>query len=194
MALTAADASWKTPRILRTALTAWASRDDTRPDPKARAAADDALTAVDAMVAELLALRSRVTAEIAAADFSATMREDFERLQPADAEAPAPAPAPDPESPEHVAVRPLVAPLYAVPDTYRPAVQVPYAGVLDDASIAAIQSGSAGVRADELPEIRKGILSLAADHGLASCGHQADEDGDCGCSYWPERAPLVSSH
>jgi hypothetical protein len=25
--------------------------------------------------------------------------------------------------------------------------------------------------------------------GLASCGHPADEDGECGCSSWPERAP-----
>lgn len=24
----------------------------------------------------------------------------------------------------------------------------------------------------------------------ASCGHKANEDGECGCSYWPERAPL----
>ena len=23
----------------------------------------------------------------------------------------------------------------------------------------------------------------------ASCGHLADEDGECSCSYWPERAP-----
>lgn len=28
-----------------------------------------------------------------------------------------------------------------------------------------------------------------AHRGLASCGHPADEDGECGCSYWPERAP-----
>jgi hypothetical protein len=25
--------------------------------------------------------------------------------------------------------------------------------------------------------------------GLASCGHPADEGGECSCSYWPERAP-----
>jgi hypothetical protein len=24
--------------------------------------------------------------------------------------------------------------------------------------------------------------------GLASCGHPADEDGECSCSSWPERA------
>jgi hypothetical protein len=27
---------------------------------------------------------------------------------------------------------------------------------------------------------------------LASCGHVANEDGECDCSYWPERAPLVT--
>ena len=26
---------------------------------------------------------------------------------------------------------------------------------------------------------------------LASCGHPANEDGECGCSSWPERAPFV---
>jgi len=26
---------------------------------------------------------------------------------------------------------------------------------------------------------------------LASCGHPADEDGECGCSSWPERASFV---
>jgi hypothetical protein len=30
--------------------------------------------------------------------------------------------------------------------------------------------------------------SQAAPRGLASCGHPADEDGECGCSSWPERA------
>lgn len=24
--------------------------------------------------------------------------------------------------------------------------------------------------------------------GFASCGHPANEDGECNCSYWPERA------
>jgi len=31
--------------------------------------------------------------------------------------------------------------------------------------------------------------SEPAPRGLASCGHPADEDGECGCSSWPERAP-----
>lgn len=29
--------------------------------------------------------------------------------------------------------------------------------------------------------------------GLASCGHPANEDGECSCSSWPERAPVASS-
>lgn len=31
-----------------------------------------------------------------------------------------------------------------------------------------------------------------AERGLASCGHPADEDGECDCSSWPERAPLAA--
>jgi hypothetical protein len=31
----------------------------------------------------------------------------------------------------------------------------------------------------------------AESTGLASCGHPADDDGECSCSYWPdERAPI----
>src|SRR5690242_8599375 len=29
-----------------------------------------------------------------------------------------------------------------------------------------------------------------ARRGMASCGHPADEDGECSCSSWPERAPM----
>lgn len=25
---------------------------------------------------------------------------------------------------------------------------------------------------------------------MASCGHPSNEDGECGCAYWPERAPM----
>jgi hypothetical protein len=39
-----------------------------------------------------------------------------------------------------------------------------------------------GAAPAELPEARR-----------ASCGHPADEDGECSCSYWPERAPGVTS-
>jgi hypothetical protein len=61
---TSSAASWKTPRILAKALGKWAARDDTRPDPEARAAADEALAAIDATIAELAALRIRLAREI----------------------------------------------------------------------------------------------------------------------------------
>ncbi len=32
------------------------------------------------------------------------------------------------------------------------------------------------------------VAAEAAQH-LASCGHPSNEDGECGCAYWPERAP-----
>ena len=31
-------------------------------------------------------------------------------------------------------------------------------------------------------------ITRAAD--LASCGHPRNEDGECGCAWWPERAPI----
>jgi len=31
----------------------------------------------------------------------------------------------------------------------------------------------------------------APERGLASCGHPADEDGECNCSSWPERAVMA---
>lgn len=61
-------ASWKTPRVLQKHLGTWAARDDTRPDPKARAAATDALAAVADMIAELAALGLRLEREIAEHD------------------------------------------------------------------------------------------------------------------------------
>lgn len=39
-------------------------------------------------------------------------------------------------------------------------------------------------RADELAELRR---------GRASCGHVANADGECDCSWWPERAPLAGT-
>jgi hypothetical protein len=30
-------------------------------------------------------------------------------------------------------------------------------------------------------------------HGFASCGHPANEDGECDCSSWPERAPIATA-
>jgi len=31
--------------------------------------------------------------------------------------------------------------------------------------------------------------ALEDGRSLASCGHPADADGECSCSWWPERAP-----
>jgi len=56
--------SWKNPKPLRNALADWASRDGTRPDPKARAAADTALAAIADTIAELAALGLRLEREI----------------------------------------------------------------------------------------------------------------------------------
>jgi hypothetical protein len=33
---------------------------------------------------------------------------------------------------------------------------------------------------------------LMSETGLASCGHMAGPDGECGCSWWPERAPAYA--
>lgn len=68
MSTAAVPASWKNPKPLTRALTTWATRSDTRYDDKARAAADDALAAIDATVAELAALRARLLREIDAYD------------------------------------------------------------------------------------------------------------------------------
>jgi len=62
--MSTAEPTWQNPRPLRTALTTWACRSDIRDDPKARAAADGALAAIDATIAELTALRARVLREI----------------------------------------------------------------------------------------------------------------------------------
>lgn len=61
-------ASWKTPRVLLKYLTIWSARDDTRPDPAARAAVDEAVAAIGDMIGELAALRARLTGEMAEAE------------------------------------------------------------------------------------------------------------------------------
>jgi hypothetical protein len=40
-------------------------------------------------------------------------------------------------------------------------------------------------------ELARRLAERTAPRGLASCGHPADEDGECSCSSWPERAPHV---
>lgn len=68
MTTTPAQPSWKNPKPLLKALTVWAARDDTRPDPAARAAADTALAAIADTIAELAALGLRLEREIAGSD------------------------------------------------------------------------------------------------------------------------------
>lgn len=35
----------------------------------------------------------------------------------------------------------------------------------------------------------RGVVTVAMSPPLASCGHPRDEDGECSCAWWPERAP-----
>ena len=58
------------------ALDQWDGRDDTRPQPCVRVAADAAMKAIDAMLAELHQMRSRLAGEIRASDDAAAVRAD----------------------------------------------------------------------------------------------------------------------
>lgn len=58
------------------ALTLWAVRDDSRPEPEVRRAANRAMDSVDAMLAELHELRARLVSEIRASDDAAAERAD----------------------------------------------------------------------------------------------------------------------
>ena len=62
--------------ILGVALAQWAARDDSKPDPEARQAANTAMDAVDAMLRELHELRTRLVSEIRASDDAAAARAD----------------------------------------------------------------------------------------------------------------------
>jgi hypothetical protein len=63
-------------RVLGVALAQWAARDDTRPQPEARQAANTAMDAVDSMLGHLHQLRARLVAEIRASDQAAAARAD----------------------------------------------------------------------------------------------------------------------
>jgi hypothetical protein len=58
------------------ALAQWAARDDTKPDPEARRAANTAMTAIDALLGQLHALRAGLVSEIRASDDAAAARAD----------------------------------------------------------------------------------------------------------------------
>jgi hypothetical protein len=62
--------------VLGVALAQWAARDDTRADPHARRAANTAMDAIDAALAELYELRARLVTEIRASDDAADARAD----------------------------------------------------------------------------------------------------------------------
>jgi hypothetical protein len=61
---------------LGTALALWSTRDDSRPCPEARRAANSAMDAVDAALAALHALRRSLVSEIRASDDQAEVRVD----------------------------------------------------------------------------------------------------------------------
>lgn len=62
--------------VLAVALAQWAARDDSKPDPEARQAANTVMDAVDAMLRELHELRARLVSEIRASDDAAAARAD----------------------------------------------------------------------------------------------------------------------
>jgi len=65
--------------VLAIALAQWMARDDSKPDPDARQAANTAMDAIDGMLRELHALRSRLVGEIRVSD-DETMRRAGELL------------------------------------------------------------------------------------------------------------------
>ena len=62
--------------VLALALGQWADRDDTRPQPEVRRAANTAMDEIDGMLAELYAMRSRLVTEIRASDDATGRRVD----------------------------------------------------------------------------------------------------------------------
>ena len=62
--------------VLSIALGQWEDRDDTRPQPRARQAASKAMDTIDAMLAELHAMRARLLSEIRASDDANGARAD----------------------------------------------------------------------------------------------------------------------
>ncbi len=69
--------------VLAIALAQWETRDDTRPQPEVRRAANTAMDAIDQMTRELYAIRSRLTGEIRASDDATAARADRLLSRPA---------------------------------------------------------------------------------------------------------------
>jgi hypothetical protein len=59
---------------LEAALALWATRDDSKPQPDVRQAANDAVDAIDGALRELHGLRSRLLGEIRTSDDATTQR------------------------------------------------------------------------------------------------------------------------
>ncbi len=69
--------------VLAVALAQWMARDDTRPQPEVRAAANTAMDAIDGMLRELHLMRARLVSEIRESDDAAVARVEvlLERLR-----------------------------------------------------------------------------------------------------------------
>jgi hypothetical protein len=63
-------------RALGAALAVWATRDDTKPQPEVRQAANTAMDAIDAMLADLYAVRQTLVTEMRASDDERAARVD----------------------------------------------------------------------------------------------------------------------
>jgi len=62
--------------VLAIALGQWEDRDETRPQPEVRQAANKAMDEIDLMLRELHAMRSRLVGEVRAADDATAARVD----------------------------------------------------------------------------------------------------------------------
>ena len=62
--------------VLGVALAQWTARDDTKPEPEVRRAANTAMDAIDTMLGQLHALRARLVSEIRASDDATAARVD----------------------------------------------------------------------------------------------------------------------
>jgi hypothetical protein len=62
--------------VLAVALAQWEGRDDTKPQPEVRRAANTAMDAIDAMLRDLHTMRSRLVAEKRASDDATSARAD----------------------------------------------------------------------------------------------------------------------
>ena len=62
--------------VLGVALAQWMARDDSKPEPEIRQAANTAMDAIDAMIAELHQLRARLAGEIREAGDASAARAD----------------------------------------------------------------------------------------------------------------------